>query len=293
MVKPWADQPYALINTPEKTKQVSLHLFLFPETKNSHAISQISKGVHKVATEMALAHNMFLRLLNAIYLQCTHLTSPADIADLLTLCQAFYSAIHHHHAMEELHFFPAIEKYSGQVGLMDVNVGQHQAFERELEGFRGYVFGVKPEEYDGEKLREVVEKLAGPLGLHLREEIGTLLALEKFGEKELLKAWADLEKAVFADMGDKVRSSSRCIKRRNDSGGDSLTVKQHMILPVGLGANDRTFEGGKNGLWPAFPFFVPYMVKYWYMKKHAGAWRFCPCDVFGQPRELQFLGAEK
>jgi hypothetical protein len=59
------------------------------------------------------------------------------------------------------------------------------------------------------------------------------------------------------------------------------------VLPCALGGNDRTFEGGKHNF-PEFPFFVPYLVNYYYARKYRGAWRFCPCTMFGVPKELEF-----
>jgi hypothetical protein len=60
---------------------------------------------------------------------------------------------------------------------------------------------------------------------------------------------------------------------------------------MGLGANDRTFEGGKHN-WPPFPWFVPYMVKYFFARRYKGSWRFSPCTLDGQPRPLEFVAEE-
>ncbi|KAH7312948.1 hypothetical protein BKA65DRAFT_149307 [Rhexocercosporidium sp. MPI-PUGE-AT-0058] len=250
--KQWVDGPIPLMSPPKQTPEYS------PETI-------------KVATEMTLAHNVFLRNLNAMYLQCTHIHTPTDIADFLTFSKAFYLALHHHHWGEEKFFFPAVEKYTEKPGLMSTNVNQHQAFDVGLEAFHGYVEKVRmgEEEYDGVRFRELLNGFGGVLETHLREEIGTLLELEQFGGGKLKGAWDELERAVMNDIGDK-----------------------NLILPIALGANDTTFEGGVHAWWPPFPFFVPYLVKFWYMRKHSGAWRFSPCDVFGRPRELEFLGNE-
>jgi hypothetical protein len=54
-----------------------------------------------------------------------------------------------------------------------------------------------------------------------------------------------------------------------------------------MGCIDDTYEGGiHKGLFPQSPFFVPYLVKYWYERRHAGTWKFSPCDGFGKPRPL-------
>jgi hypothetical protein len=69
--------------------------------------------------------------------------------------------------------------------------------------------------------------------------------------------------------------------------------EQHRIFPAGLGANDLTFEGGKHAKWPPLPWFVPYLIKYVYFRRYAGSWRFSPCTLFGQPKELPFVVDEK
>jgi hemerythrin-like domain-containing protein len=153
---------------------------------------------------MCLAHNLLLRWLNSIYLQAPHVKSPTDVSDFITYAQVWHESIHHHHAMEEEYFFPWIETYSGEKGIMDRNVQQHEAFHKGLEEFGEYVHNVKVEEYDGIKLRGVVDGFGEALKLHLREEIKTLIGLERFGGEKLSKTWDELEKKVQSDMKDTV-----------------------------------------------------------------------------------------
>ena len=63
-----------------------------------------------------------------------------------------------------------------------------------------------PESYDAKELRALVDRLKGPFETHMREEIGTLLALEEYGE-ELLKAYNELETAIIGSAN-KVSSHS-------------------------------------------------------------------------------------
>ncbi len=63
------------------------------------------------------------------------------------------------------------------------------------------------------------------------------------------------------------------------------------MLPSGLASNDVTFEGGVHK-WPPFPFFVPYLVHYYYGRKYRGVWRLSPCTIFGVPQELPFASEE-
>jgi hemerythrin-like domain-containing protein len=153
---------------------------------------------------MCLAHNLLLRWLNAIYLQAPHVKSPTDVSDFITYAQVWHETIHHHHAMEEEYFFPWIEAYSGEKGIMDKNVQQHEAFHKGLKEFGEYVHNVKVEEYDGMRLRGIVDAFGEALTLHLKEEIKTLLGLERFGGEKLSKTWDELEKKVQSDMKDMV-----------------------------------------------------------------------------------------
>ena len=155
---------------------------------------------------MCLAHNLLTRWLNSIYLQAPHVQTPTDKSDFIIYAQVWHESIHHHHSMEEAYFFPWIETYSGEKGIMDKNVEQHEAFHAGLAEFGEYVNKVTVEEFDGMKLRGIVDRFGEKLVLHLREEIVTLMGLERFGGEKLRKSWADLEVKVQEEISDKVSS---------------------------------------------------------------------------------------
>ena len=103
---------------------------------------------------------------------------------------------------------------------------------------------------------------------HLTNEASTLLLkLEKdYNSGALLKMWRVAEKAAgirpnFIDE----------------------------VLPLVLGLSDRTYERDIQDF-PPVPWFLPYLVHYWFARKHAGAWRFCPSDVQSKPRSCSLLG---
>lgn len=109
------------------------------------------------AQQMALIHNSILRALNASYNQCLGVqTGTQEAADFLVFNQCLFEFLEEHHTVEEEVFFPDIEKAAGIKGLMDANVEQHHAFEAGLTAFKEYVFGTSKDEYDGEKLREII-----------------------------------------------------------------------------------------------------------------------------------------
>lgn len=251
MSKPWADKPFNLIPTPTEA-----------QTKG------LSKEVIWVATEMCLAHNMLILNLNAIYHQCEQVKEPKDVADFLIFCQASIEEMRTHHEMEEKNFFPGIIEYTGDEHIMDANIEQHHGFEPGLKIFEEYLYAATPETYDGKRVKKLLEDFAVALVPHLSDEIPTLLGLEKYGGKPLGVVYERFNKQIMGSVKDK-----------------------HRVLPCGLGAIDRTFEGGKHNF-PPFPFFVPYLVNYVFARRYRGSWRFSPCTMFGQPRELAFAKVE-
>ncbi len=155
-----------------------------------------------IAYEMACAHNAMIRSLNSIYQQCIFVKAPKDIQDLLQYTTFWCDWIHEHHDGEESSFFPKVEKITGVKGLMEVNVAQHHAFMDGLEELHRYVKETKAEEYDGMKLRGIIDGFGGKLTTHLNEEIETLSGLKMFDGQALRKAYMEFD----AEMrkGDKV-----------------------------------------------------------------------------------------
>jgi len=190
------------------------------------------------------------------------------VTDFAIYCQTTIEEIRHHHEMEEKTLFPWIAEYTGQQDIMDVNVEQHHAFEAPLEVLEKYLYAITPENYDGKQLKTLVEAFAEKVVPHLSDEIPTLLALEKYGGKPLGVVYDRFNKQIISSIGDKSR-----------------------VLPNGLGAIDKSFEGGKHNF-PPFPFFVPYLVNYVFARKYKGSWRFSPCTMFGEKRELPFAKDE-
>ena len=149
---------------------------------------------------MSLAHNGIIRGLNSIYIQATELPRNDKIIarDFLTYCQCWGESMHHHHDAEEKEFFPSIETISGIEGLMTQNVEQHRAFTPGFEKFEEYCRTCPPAEYDGEKLKSLVEGFAEPLTRHLYDEIETLRALDKYDSVRIRQAYQRFEKSLMA-----------------------------------------------------------------------------------------------
>ena len=230
---------------------------------------------------MALAHNGILRGLNSIYLQATRIPREdmTAVSDFLTYCQCWGESMHHHHDCEEAIFFPSIESISGIQGLMEGNIEQHRAFTPGFDRFQEFCRTCLPKDYDGGKLRNLVEAFAEPLTQHLYDEIETLRALDQYDSERIRQAYKRLEKSLMATDNVKhtlIHEPSML-----------LTLHQYRIAPLVFGTADRSFEGGIHNF-PSVPFFVPYIIHYWYGRRHRGAWRYNPCTAWRDRRELAF-----
>ncbi|KIM95797.1 hypothetical protein OIDMADRAFT_75892, partial [Oidiodendron maius Zn] len=237
--RPWANRPYPLITT--------------PTAKGAKA----SVGSIHVATGMALAHNLFIRYLNSIYLQATGITRSEDVDAFLLYCRAWCTIIHEHHQGEETTFFSMIAEYTAEKDIMKTSVEQHNAFDSGIQVFEKYVTETPPKDYSGSTLRTLIDNFAPALVKHLHAEISTLLSIgEEFGGEKLRKSYDEWEKQVMKES-----------RAKSDP---------YVMLPAGFGAVDRAFENGAHRNWPEFPWFVPYLNKFVFARTHAKAWQFSP-----------------
>jgi len=224
----------------------------------------------KMARDMLTVHNAVIRGINAIYLQCVNIErSPADINDFVEFSQTWALALQTHHHSEETVVFPRLEKLIEEPGFMDKNVEQHHAFHAGIEAFTQYLRSVSEgsQAYAGVKIRELVDAFMPALREHLSDEIGTLLALEKYEDKVDLGTW-------FRNILEEV------IAKASDT-------EKNKIVPMHIHCHDGTYGGGMNATWPAMPWFVGLMFTWIIFPKNKHLWRFAPC-ADRKPRVLPF-----
>ncbi|KAF2274727.1 uncharacterized protein EI97DRAFT_434953 [Westerdykella ornata] len=219
---------------------------------------------------MALVHNIIIRSLNSIYLQAPHVP-PSHQSAFTCYMLATWQTVHEHHRGEETSLFPAIEKATGETGIMEVNVRQHQAFETGFEAWGHWIRDVEQERerFSGQRCRDLMDGFMRDLATHLAEEIPSLMALAKYPESRLplRRLWEEEGKAVM--------------------GGLSKTRQ----LPVVLLNHDVTFEGeGLHANFPPLPAPVKWVLMNVCARWNASWWAFSTCGVDGRPRELAFLG---
>ena len=184
ITKQWADGPFKLIESPRKRLGVYLPRSVDVDQANCWQITDLKKesGAIFAATDMCLAHNMMIRMLNCIYLQAPNVKLEKDIADFATFMHAFLVMLHEHHGNEEKMYFPWLEELNGEVkDLMNKNVEQHHGFAAGLQAFEDYVAALREgkAEYDSAKVISLIDVLAPTLVEHLHEEIPTFEALDK------------------------------------------------------------------------------------------------------------------
>jgi len=150
---------------------------------------------------MVLVHNILIRGLNSIILQAPHIQPEDEIA----FCQYILhwsQFLEIHHSGEEKYFFPAVERLSGQKGLMTVNVNQHDKFHAQADDFADYAKAciAGTEKFSRQEVVKRVDSFAENLVTHLNDEIPTILGLREFGLEKMKPLMAVVEKEVKEGM---------------------------------------------------------------------------------------------
>ena len=160
--------------------------------------------------------------------------------------------------------FPGFERGAGQPGFMEREIEQHHAFESGLKKLRENAVAEKVDAYDSKDLRGIIDSFAGILPQHLRDEISTLLELRDCNSGELMAVYKAADKKAAGQAKDE-------------------------IFPMVLGLCDQSFPGAED--FPPAPWIAPYLVHYWFARRHAGAWRFLPSDMWGRKRDLPLVSS--
>lgn len=127
--------------------------------------------------------------MNSIYLQAEHVQKPEDIADFLFFIRSWATWVSDHHILEEVIMFPGFEEVVGITGILGANVEQHNAFQPLLKKLLTYSTDTYPDKYVAGAIRNMIEELAPSFHQHLGDEINSLLALQSYNGKALLKVY--------------------------------------------------------------------------------------------------------
>ncbi|RYO96762.1 hypothetical protein DL763_003038 [Monosporascus cannonballus] len=215
------------------------------------------------ATHMALAHNVMIRSLNAIYLQAPHI-QPGEQPAFLRFAEVWHKSVEHHHKTEEDIFFPIVEEMSGQKGIMEVNAQQHNAFQSGLEAFIAYLRQclAREAQFDGKYLVRILDGFAQVMCERLADEITTFVDFRNRGEK--LKGYharlvAEAQKVQQLGLLDDV-----------------------MFM---MANHDVDFEDGIHDF-PPVPAVIAWGQRNIVWWAHYDWWAFAPCDRSGKMRPL-------
>lgn len=120
--------------------------------------------------EMSLAHNIFVRGLNSIWLNAP-LVKPKDEAAFAGYCLACITTIHAHHYGEEAYIFPVLQTKLD----MKNNEDQHKAFHDGMEDFESYMIKVQKKQgkYNSEQTRQLLRAFGDDLVQYLNDEVGS------------------------------------------------------------------------------------------------------------------------
>ncbi|KAI1770136.1 hemerythrin HHE cation binding domain-containing protein [Hypoxylon cercidicola] len=249
MAKVYADHPFQLLTTP--TYQL----------RNDEEADEFIEA----ATHMACAHNVMIRSLNAIYIQAPHI-GPEQQQSFLQFAEVWYQGVEHHHRIEDEIFFPVLEEMTGEKGIMQVNVEQHDAFHPGLEAFADYMRRCLAGEarYDGKELVRLIDGFAPVFCQHLADEIPTFVALKKWGET--LK-------------GFHTRLAVEAQKTNQELG----ILAGAVFLMV---THDVDYEDGIHKDFPPIPAPITWGLRNLAWWAHRDWWAFAPCDRYGKMRPL-------
>ncbi|PKS08482.1 hypothetical protein jhhlp_004865 [Lomentospora prolificans] len=258
MAPVYADQPFGLLHTPTSKLPKDTEPDLF----------------HNLASDMVIVHNTLIRGLNSIILQTPYIKPEDEIAFCHYIVH-WADFLDMHHRGEEDFFFPGLEKLSGDSGIMDTNVQQHDKFHAKLDDFSDYIKRciAGTAKFDRNEILRRLNSFSHDLVAHLNDEIPTMLGLSKYGVERMQPIMEIIDKEVQANMGTMTLT-----------GGVSWF----------LCSLDTEFEGGR---WRNFPpgaitrvmFFI---CRYFFFWVHADWWKFAPCDKHGRLKPLYAVPKE-
>lgn len=220
-------------------------------------------GAVKVAIQMILVHNCFIRAFNSIYYHAPYVKEPQDVRDFLHFVAITVESVDGHHDNEENYIYPQWARDTNCPALLDVNKAEHESFHDGLMRLGQYANTTDASSYKSEDLLAILDGFSSGLVVHLSNEIETLLDMQKYDSDAALRAF----------------------KAGTDKAMDGMDKYEE--LPFLLGSHDRTFEDDKHAF-PPIPRIVARALMWWYGGRYVGTWRFCPCDLNGWPKKPEF-----
>lgn len=151
-----------------------------------------------MASVMAEFHNILIRSFNSAYQNAEGIKpGTQDAEDLLLYSRFLCEVMIMHHDWEETSYFPALETFAGQPGILGSNVQQHHAFEKGLGRFLEYCKQPK-EQFSAQKFQALIDEFAPALEKHFHEEPPSFYRLRHLDSDGLSKIYLEQEKIALS-----------------------------------------------------------------------------------------------
>lgn len=152
-----------------------------------------------MATIMAEIHNVMIRALNSAYDHAGRVRPGTKQAtQLLQYSQIICEMIETHHEWEETSYFPAIEAFAKQPGILQQNIEQHKAFEQGIHNFSEYCKATSKDEYTTSTFQALIDEFSQPLNKHFHEEPALFYSLGPLDSEGLDRVFLEQGKIAMA-----------------------------------------------------------------------------------------------
>ncbi|KAI4864299.1 hypothetical protein F4820DRAFT_470636 [Hypoxylon rubiginosum] len=185
----------------------------------------------------------------------------------------------------------------------------------------------QPASYSGSTLRALLASLAASLVPHLHDQISLLARMQDLSSSSSPSPFSSPSPSPYSSSSStssSIRppppssassssSSARSLSIATAAAADRAAARANkltqthlscesaladradrfVVPPMVTRLRDAAYDG-RNGAaaWPRLSVPALHAIADRLSPRHAGAWRFCPSDVWGRPRELGFLGGE-
>ncbi|KAI0174921.1 hypothetical protein BJ166DRAFT_575081 [Pestalotiopsis sp. NC0098] len=236
-----------------------------------------------VANDMTHQHNAALRGLNAIYIQAPHIHDLQDITDFLFLVQCWGLWVQYYDDLRRNSIFPKFEEaLQKEPGFFLVQLREEYDFIPFLDRLLHYVqeTHAQVETYDSMIFQDLVHELGVVYRAHLADTISILAGIPRLcSPTDSSSPEARLKAGRISQIYRKIEKEA------------GAAMDLHIVPPMLMRMRDTTSGGGND--WPGVPLIALHTIDKTLSGTHAGAWRFLPCDVWGKPRQLLFLGEDQ
>ncbi|KAI1085269.1 hypothetical protein F5B20DRAFT_137495 [Whalleya microplaca] len=314
---PWADGPWPLIETPSRSQHIT-HPALHIANELAHTHNAMLRGLNAIYLQAPHVHQP---------------TDVSDLLFLTQSWSAWVLDHHNVKETSMLPGFEAVlglpagsltSTSSTPPGATNGNTNgnghDNEAAEIQslLQNVHGYAASTQaqPHTYSPATLTDLLAALGTPLATLLAAQIPLLVSMRDLSHSATSPGIPAL--AISSSPLSPFPTPQHPTPSPGRGGGEDRANKllqvflgcetaasdamdRFVVPPMVVRLRDAT-AGGGGGIgggggggdeWPRLSVLAVHAVADKLSPRHAGAWRFLPCDVWGRPRELAFLGREE